>query len=324
MKGNMWEKRQALYNALVQDPATNQFAFTSDLPTNLFSGFVEVLWPGKDPKAQIVFNSMDVSESFFDVFHMKMLSGRAFSAAFKTDSTNYILNETAARTIGMTASSAVGQQISFRDAKGTVVGVVADFNYKPIQRTIEPLILRLNRWGGIIVVRARPGATEAAIRSLGRISKELDPAYPFTYGFLDQDLANQYKGEQQMGNIFNLFALLAVFISCLGLYGLSAYMAEQRTRELGVRKVLGASLFNIVRLLSADFTRIIVIAIVIAIPLAWWAVNKWMESFAYHIHVGWVVFALAPLAALLIAWLTVSYESIKAAITNPVKSLRTE
>lgn len=127
-----------------------------------------------------------------------------------------------------------------------------------------------------------------------------------------------------MGSIFNLFALLAVFISCLGLYGLSAYMAEQRTKELGVRKVLGASLFNIVRLLSLDFTRIIVVAMVIAIPLAWWAVNKWLESFAYHIHVGWVVFALAPLAALLIAWLTVSYESIKAAMTNPVKSLRTE
>ena len=172
---------------------------------------------------------MDVSENFFDVFHMKMLSGRAFSAAFKADSTAYILNETAARTMGMTAAGAVGQEISFRDAKGTVVGVVADFNYKPIQRSIEPLILRLNKWSGIVVVRARPGATEAAIRRLGKISQELEPAYPFAYSFVDQDLANQYKGEQQMGSIFNLFALLAVFISCLGLYGLSAYMAEQRT-----------------------------------------------------------------------------------------------
>ena len=127
-----------------------------------------------------------------------------------------------------------------------------------------------------------------------------------------------------MGSIFNLFALLAVFISCLGLYGLSAYMAEQRTQEIGVRKVLGASLFNIVRLLSADFTRLIVIAMVIAIPLAWWAVNKWLESFAYHIHVGWAVFVLAPVAALLVAWLTVSYESIRAGVANPVKSLRSE
>jgi len=324
MKGNMGNKRQALYDALTQDPMTSQFAVTSGLPTDLTSGTVDVMWPGKDPRTQIVFSSMDVSESFFDIFHMKMLSGRAFSKAFKGDTTNYILNETAARTMGMKPASAVGQQISFQDRKGTIVGVVADFNFKPIQRTIEPLVMCLNRWGGIVVVRTRPGATEAAIRSLGRISQTLEPAYPFSYSFLDQDLANQYKGEQQMGSIFNLFALLAVFISCLGLYGLSAYMAEQRTKEIGVRKVLGASLFNIVRLLSADFTRLIVIAMIIAIPLAWWAVNKWLESFAYHIHVGWMVFALAPLAALLVAWVTVSYESIKAGVANPVKSLRSE
>jgi ABC-type antimicrobial peptide transport system permease subunit len=324
MKGEMGNKRQALYNALVQDPATSQFTVTSDLPTNLFSGYVDVLWPGKDPRAQIIFNSMDVSESFIDIFKMKMLSGRAFSKAFKTDSTGYIVNETAARTMGMTSSSAVGQQITFRGAKGTIVGVVADFNFKPIQRTIEPLVLLLNKGGGVVVVRTKPGGTEAAIKSLGKISQQLEPAYPFTYSFVDQDLANQYKGEQQMGSIFNVFALLAVFISCLGLYGLSAYMAEQRTKELGVRKVLGASLFNIVRLLSVDFTRMIVIAMFIAIPLAWWAVNNWLESFAYHIHVGWGIFVLAAVAALLIAWITVSYESVKAGMANPVKSLRTE
>jgi ABC-type antimicrobial peptide transport system permease subunit len=127
-----------------------------------------------------------------------------------------------------------------------------------------------------------------------------------------------------MGSIFNLFALLAVFISCLGLYGLSAYMAEQRTKEIGVRKVLGASILNIVRLLSVDFTRLIIVAMVIAIPLAGWAVNKWLESFAYHIHVGWVVYLVAPMGALIVAWLTVSYESVKAGVTNPVKSLRSE
>jgi len=324
MKGDMYNKKQALYDALAQDPATSKFAVTSNLPVNLISGFVDVVWPGKDPQAQIVFNVMDVDERFFEIFHMKMLGGRAFSAEYKSDSSGYILNETAARTMGMTPASAIGQKISFRNSDGVVVGVVADFNYKPIQRTIEPMVLRLNRSGGIVVVRTRPGGTEAAIKALGRISQRLEPAYPFSYGFLDQDLANQYKGEQQMGNIFNLFALLAVFISCLGLYGLSAYMAEQRTKEIGVRKVLGASLFNIVRLLSADFTRLIAVATIIAIPLAWWAVNQWLESFAYHVRVGWVVFLLAPLAALLVAWLTVSYESIRAGVANPVKSLRSE
>jgi ABC-type antimicrobial peptide transport system permease subunit len=133
-----------------------------------------------------------------------------------------------------------------------------------------------------------------------------------------------YKGEQKMGSIFNLFAGLAIFISCLGLYGLSAFMAEQRTREIGVRKVLGASLLNIVYLLSGGFTRLILIAIVIAIPLSWFAVNHWLEGFAYHINIGWAVFVLSSMAALIISWVTVSYESIKVAIVNPIKSLRSE
>ena len=324
MQGNMWNKKQAMYDELTQNPLTSEFAVTDQLPIDIYSGTINVKWPGKDPKVQIVFPSLQVNESFFDIFHMKMLNGRPFSKDFKADTSNFILNETAARTMGMTAANAVGQEISFQDGKGTIVGVVQDFNFKPIQRTIEPLILQLNRWGGVVVVRTRPGNTEATIKALSRISTQFDPAYPAAYGFLDQDLAKQYKGEQQMGSIFNLFALLAVFISCLGLYGLSAYMAEQRTREIGVRKVLGASLFPIVRLLSADFTRLIIVAMIVAIPLAWWAVNKWLESFAYHIHVGWTVFLLAPIAALVIAWLTVSYESVKAGVTNPVKSLRSE
>ncbi|HEY4205879.1 MAG TPA: ABC transporter permease [Puia sp.] len=324
MQGNMWNKRQALYDELAQNRLTSEFAVTDQLPINIYSGTINVQWPGKDPKLQVVFPSLQVNERFFDIFHMKMLSGRAFSKDFKADTTNYILNETAARTMGMTPASAFGQHISFQDGKGTIVGVVADFNFKPIQRTIEPLILQLNRYGGAIVVRAQPGSTEATIKALSKISTQFDPAYPVAYGFLDQDLANEYKGEQQMGSIFNLFALLAVFISCLGLYGLSAYMAEQRTKEIGVRKVLGASILNIVRLLSVDFTRLIIVAMVIAIPLAGWAVNKWLESFAYHIHVGWVVYLLAPMAALIVAWLTVSYESVKAGVTNPVKSLRSE
>ena len=142
--------------------------------------------------------------------------------------------------------------------------------------------------------------------------------------FLDQDLANLYRGEQQMGSIFNLFAILAIFISSLGLYGLSAFLAQQRTKEIGVRKVLGASSFSIVYLLSTGFTRLILVAVIIAIPLSLWSINKWLESFAYHIQVSWVIFLVASLAALFIALLTVSYESLKAAFNNPTKSLRSE
>jgi ABC-type antimicrobial peptide transport system permease subunit len=205
-----------------------------------------------------------------------------------------------------------------------VIGVVQDFNFKPIQQAIEPLVLRLNGYGGFVVVRTPPGQTEAAIRTMETISRGLNPSYPFTYSFLDQDLANLYKGERQMSGIFNLFAALALLISCLGLYGLSAYLAQQRTKEIGVRKVLGASVFGIMYLLSTGFTRLILVSVVIAVPLSIFAINRWLEGFAYHIKVGWVIFPLAALAALLIAWLTVSYESLKAAVTNPAKSLRAE
>jgi len=251
-----------------------------------------------------------------------MLAGRAFSTTFTADSSNFILNEKAVRVMGMTVQNAVGQQIKWQDNKGTIIGVVQDFNFKPIQQAIEPLVIGLNKWGNIVMVRARPGTTEATVKALEKMTKRLNPAYPFTYNFLDQTLAKLYTGEQQMGKIFNLFAMLAIFISCLGLYGLSAYMAEQRTKEIGVRKVLGASLFNIVRLLSSDFTRLIVVAMIIAIPLSWWAVNSWLQGFAYHVKMGWLIFLLAPLTALLIAWITVSYESIRAAVVNPSKSLR--
>jgi ABC-type antimicrobial peptide transport system permease subunit len=226
--------------------------------------------------------------------------------------------------MGMNIRNAVGKSLTFGETKGTIIGVVKDFNFKSLQYTIEPLVLRLNKYGGIVMVRTQPGNTETTIKELGKIYKQLNPSYPFAYNFLDKDLDNLYRGEQQMGSIFNLFAILAIFISCLGLYGLSAFMAEQRTKEIGVRKVLGASVFNIVYLLSTNFTKLIIIAVVIAVPVSWLAINSWLKGFAYHINVNWIIFLVASAMALLIAWFTVSYEAIKAAIANPVKSLRTE
>jgi putative ABC transport system permease protein len=324
MTGDMWNKQQALKSELKQNPLTSNFTVISDLPTNLISGTLSVDWVGKDPRSQVVIPSMDVSEDFIQVFKMKMLSGRSFSTSFKADSNNFVVNERMLSIMGLKTATAVGKSLTFQGTKGNIIGVVKDFNFKPIQQSIEPLVLRLNKYGGIVIVRTVPKSTEATIKALAKISEQLNPAYPFKYDFLDQDLASMYKGEQQMGSIFNLFALLAIFISCLGLYGLSAFMAEQRTKEIGVRKVLGASVLNVVYLLSTGITRLILVAIAMAIPLSWYAVDSWLASFAYHISVGWVVFVVASLAALIIAWLTVSYESIKVAIVNPIKSLRTE
>jgi predicted permease len=324
MHGDLWGKQEALKADLKQNPYTQDFSIISNLPTELTTGNIDVQWEGKNPNSQVVVPSMDVDENFMQTFQMKILAGRGFSESFKGDSSNYILNETAMHLMGMNLNNAVGKSISFGGTKGIVIGVVKDFNFKPLQYAIDPLVLRFNKWGGYVMVRAQPGNTEATINALGKISHELNPAYPFDYSFLDSDLNNLYKGEQKMGNIFNLFAILAIFISCLGLYGLSAFMAEQRTKEIGVRKVLGASVFSIVYLLSGKFTRLIVIAMVIAIPVSGWAINSWLKGFAYRINISWIIFLMACGTALLIALLTVSYESVKAAIANPVKSLRSE
>ena len=324
MAGEMWNKQQALKSELKSNTLTKNFAITNDIPTNLTSGTVDIVWEGKDPNTQIVFPTIYVSEEFVDVFKMKILNGRSFSISHKADSNNFIVNEKAVQVMGMTVENAVGKPLTLHDRKGTIIGVVKDFNYKPVQQLIEPLILGLNRWGGNVVLRTEPGRTEATIKALESISRKLNPAYPFSYNFVDQDIAQLYAAEQRLGHLFNIFAGLAIFISCLGLYGLSAFIAEQHTREIGVRKVLGASVFNIVYLLSTGFTRLILIAILIATPIAWMAINSWLEGFAYHIDVNWMIFAFASIAALVVAWLTVSYESIKAATANPVTSLRAE
>jgi putative ABC transport system permease protein len=294
------------------------------LPTELGGWTLNVQWNGKDPRSQLSIPVMAADEDFTRTFRTKLAAGRSFSAAFKTDSNNYMINEKMASVMGLTAGTAVGKPLTVWGNKGTIIGVLKDFNFKPVQQAIEPLVIPFNKIGGYVVIRTLPGKTNATIKALGAMSQALNPAYPFKFDFIDQELSKLYKGEQQMGNIFNLFAGLGIFISCLGLYGLSAFMAEQRTKEIGVRKVLGASVVNLVYLLSSGITRLILIAIVIAIPLSWYAVNSWLSGFAYHINAGWLVFFIASVAALGIAWITVSYESVKAATVNPIKSLRTE
>jgi putative ABC transport system permease protein len=324
MTGEIWSRQGALRAELSRNPLTSNYTIVGELPVNLISGNVDGKWPGKEPNTQIVIPGMNVSERFIDVFRMKVLAGRDFSTAFKTDSNNFIVNETMMRTMGMTLNNVIGQPLSWNGQDGKVIGVIRDFNFKPIQQAIEPLVLTINRYGGNVVVRAPEGQTESTIRAMEAISRKLNRSFPFMYNFLDQDLASLYKGERQMSGIFNLFAGLALLISCLGLYGLSAYLAQERTREIGVRKVLGASVFNIVYLLSTGFTRLVLVSIVIAIPLAMVTINRFLEGYAYHIRVNWWIFPLAALAALMVAWLTVSYESLKAAMGNPAKSLKSE
>ena len=322
--GDLSNQKDALKIALQNNAVTSDFTITDDLPTNMLNASDAVSWDGKSPTQSVMFAHMAADDTFFDVFGMKIINGRTFFKNSKADSNNYIINEKAAKIMGFTDQTAVGKMITQWGIKGMVVGVVKDFNFKPVQQAIDPLIIRYYQGAGMVVIRAKPGTTEASIKALEKINASLNPAVPFSFGFIDQDLANMYKGEQQMGKLFNIFTILALFISCLGLYGLSAFLAEQRRKEIGVRKVLGASVFNVVYLLSSSFTKLVLIAAVIAIPLSWVSINKWLNGFAYRIEVSWTVFFVATILSLLVAWLTVSYESIKAASMNPVKSLRTE
>ena len=238
MKGDMWNKQFAFKNELKQNPLTSDYSIIEDLPTDLGAWTFDAHWDGKDLRSPLPVHVLVVDDNFLSVFKVPVLAGRGFSSAFKGDSSNFMINEKMLGLMGLTASTALGKWVTVWGTKGVIVGVVKDFNFKPAQQAIEPLILSFNGSGGYTFIRTPPGKTSATIQALATISQQLNPAYPFTFEFLDQDLANLYKGEQQMGNIFNLFALLGIFISSLGLYGLSAFMAEQRTKEIGVRKVL--------------------------------------------------------------------------------------
>jgi putative ABC transport system permease protein len=246
MTGDILKNQHALHDALRQNPLTSNFTTISDLPTNLGNWTVAADWEGKDPRAQPTIQALYVDDNFTRVFKTTVLAGRGFSPAFPTDSNNYMINEKMVGLMGLTPAAAIGKKLSFRQNDGVIVGVVKDFNFKPAQQAIEPLVMPLNRADGFVLVRTEAGKTTATIDAFKQISQRLNPAFPFQFDFLDQQLAKLYRSEQKIGNICNLFALLGIFISCLGLYGLSAFMAEQRTKEIGVRKVLGASIASLI------------------------------------------------------------------------------
>ncbi|TKK68276.1 FtsX-like permease family protein [Ilyomonas limi] len=311
-------KQQALNNTTILNVSKMR-----NSPTVIEHHTNSIDWPAKDPNLQVSFADGVVGYDFIKTMDLQLLAGRDFSKAYN-DSTSFILNETAVNKIGF--KNPVGQTVSWGNRKGMVVGVVKDFHFSSLHQQIEPLIIRLDEnWSwGTILVRVKGGQTKQAIASLQRICKQLNPKFPFTYQFSDAEYAKLYNSEQVVSKLSSLFAFLAIFISCLGLFGLAMFTAEQRSKEIGIRKVLGASAKNIVALLSVNFLKPVAIAFLIAFPVAWFAMNNWLQGFAYRIHISWLAFVIAGVAAILIALITISFQSIKAAIANPVKSLRTE
>jgi putative ABC transport system permease protein len=270
-----------------------------------------------------------IDENYIPTFDMQMAAGRNFSSEMHTDSTALIINETAAKSFGWDAQSALGKTIIRQNSyRGTnvpfhVVGVVRDFHFKSLHEPITPLLMAFHTEGGLIL-KVKTAEIQSLIADMKKQWDGFNTVEPFNYQFLDELYSQTYTAEQKTGTILNIFTVLTILVACLGLFGLATYMAEQRTKEIGVRKVLGASVMQVVGMLSKDLLKLVMIACVVAFPLAYWAMHMWLESFAYRINISWTVFAIAMVVALMIALITISFQSVRAALANPVKSLRSE
>ena len=324
LEGDLAAKYKLFKSEGLQMPGIENVTTITDGPTRINNGTTGIQWNGKDPNLKIDFAHAAIGYDFIKTMHLELALGRDFSKDFATDSVGYIINETALGIIGY--PDPIGKPLTLWKMQGTIIGVVKDFHFNSLHTQINPLILRLGEnagWGSALV-RTEPGKTKEALTSLEKICKELNPQFPFTYKFSDEEYQKLYASEQVVSKLANYFAVLAIFISSLGLLGLVMFAAEQRTREFGIRKVLGARPVTLFNLLSKEFLLLVSIAMTIASPLAWIVMNNWLQDYVYRIHISWWMFAVAGVLVVLIALTTISFQAIKAAIANPIKSLRTE
>jgi hypothetical protein len=284
-------------------------------------------WEGKDPEYQLSMNHMAVDAHFLKTFQLEMIEGRFLSDEFPSDAQNFILNEAAIKATGL--DSPVEKRFRLLDKTGKITGVIRDFHFAPLHDEIEPLVLHLMpyqywMYRNYVFVRISADNISQNIASIEKMWDKAIPEYPFEFHFLDDTIDQKYRSEQRLEMILRIFTFLAISISCFGLFGLISFTAEQRTKEIGIRKVLGASVGSVVRLLSKEFVVLVVLANIIAWPVAYYVMTKWLKNFAYRTEIGFVTFLFSGFLALIIAILTVCFQSIKAALANPVDSLRYE
>ena len=278
-------------------------------------------WEGKDPSLGIEYYGNDVGDDFFTIMGLHMAEGRPFSRDF-ADSSSVIFNETAIKAMGL--KNPIGKTVSLWGKKNQIVGVVKDYHFKSLYDKISPAFLVYNPNADQTLVKIRGGAEPETLADIKRLFSAFNSGLGFSYTFLDDDYRKLYASEQRVAVLSRYFAAIAVVISCLGLFGLAAFTAQKRQKEIGIRKVIGASVSDVVTMLSKDFLVLVCLALVIAIPVSWWALNKWLESFAYRIHLSPLIFIFTGIIVILITLLTISFQSIKSAIANPVTSLRSE
>jgi len=322
-EGGIKEQYESFAQELRAQPGIVDLAASNENPLHIGNNTISVEWQGKDPADNTLYSIIATGYGLVETLDIRMAAGRSFSKEFGSDSTSYVINETAAAAMGM--DDPVGQPLTLWGTEGEIVGVMKDFNMTTLYRPIAPVILRFDPdWTSRLFVRVAAGRTSEALESLERVYSKFNPEYPFNYRFLDEVFEENYKSEIVIGTLANFFAFVALLIACLGLFGLASFTAEQRTKEIGLRKVLGASVASVVTLLSREFLLLVGAAFLIAAPVSYYLMNDWLSDFEYHADFGAGMLLVAGVGAMTVAWLTVSYQSIKVARANPVLALRSE
>ncbi|MFO7733441.1 MAG: ABC transporter permease [Candidatus Aminicenantes bacterium] len=319
----------ALREELRKDPRVLAVASASHLPCAIGSNSSGVRWEGKDPKQVVLVSMCAVDYDFLDVMKIDLVEGRNFSRELQTDARQaFLVNEEVRKLMNKT--SAAGEAFSFAGRDGRVIGVMKDFHFEEMQSKIEPLAVFVDnangvpQWGGYVLLRVAPGDVPATIEAVRKAWNAVNPLYPFDVRFLNERIDEMYRTEERAGGLLRTFAVLAVLIACLGLFGLASFTAEQRTREIGIRKVLGASAPRITAMLCREFLVLVLVANLLAWPAAYWAMGSWLKGYAYRTDLGLTTFILALGLALAIALLTVSFQAVRAAVASPSESLKYE
>lgn len=325
IQGDSEKNYSLIKEELLASDAVTSITRTSSPVTEGWSNSWNFEWKGKDKENKSLVQRFSADENIQETFGIEFVTGRDFNLyKYPTDSTAAIINESAVAL--MNFDEPIGQIVKDNGIEWHIVGVVKDFVLQSPFQKIEPMVIEGTKAGfGVIHIKLnKTGSTLENLAKVEAVFKKYNPEYPFEYQFVDQEYARKFDSEKRTGQLVSMFTLLTIFISCLGLFGLASYMAENRIKEIGIRKVLGASVRSITTLLSLDFIKLVLVSIVLAVPISWYFMNDWLEDFDYRVNISWQTFVLAGILALTIALVTVSYQAIKAATTNPIKSLRTE
>jgi putative ABC transport system permease protein len=325
VEGELNKKYDVFKEKAAKMPGIAMVDRSSEAPHNMgFTVADAIHWEGKEKGALVGFKPTSVGLDFIKLMNLQIIEGRNFSRKFSTDTSAFMINEEAVKQMGI--KDPIGKWISAWGKKGTIIAILKNYHTNSLHQPIMPLIVDVKEdlYFGVIMIKTEAGKTQEALSSLESVYKEINPNYPFVFKFLDEEYNKFYQSEQLMSKLSNAFAVVAIMISCLGLLGLVMFSAEQRVKEIGIRKVLGASVPGIVTLLSRDFLRIVFLSFIIAAPIAWYFMHQWLQKFAYKIDLSWWIFALAGMSTLLIALLTIIIQAVQSAAANPVKSLRSE